>query len=52
MALIFCFWLKFVCRRVPLDYLVSAAALILFDQESSSPLTCLNNCVSLKRLKS
>ncbi|EPI45205.1 hypothetical protein HMPREF1582_01419 [Gardnerella vaginalis JCP8151A] len=25
--------------------LVSAAALILFDQESSSPLTCLNNCV-------
>ncbi|EPI55321.1 hypothetical protein HMPREF1573_01163 [Gardnerella vaginalis JCP7276] len=28
-----------------LDYLVSAAALILFDQESHSPLTCLNNCV-------
>ena len=28
-----------------LDYLVSAAALILFDQESPSPLTCLNNCV-------
>ena len=30
-----------------LDYLVSAAALILFDQESPSPLTCLNNCVYL-----
>ena len=30
-----------------LDYLVSAAALILFDQESPSPLTCLNNCVLL-----
>ena len=29
-----------------LDYLVSAAALILFDQESPSPLTCLNNCVA------
>ena len=28
-----------------LDYLVSAAALILFDQESPSPLACLNNCV-------
>ncbi|MFU0516104.1 hypothetical protein ACMZ7E_04900 [Gardnerella vaginalis] len=31
-----------------LDYLVSAAALILFDQESPSPLTCLSNCVLLK----
>ena len=31
-----------------LDCLVSAAALILFDQESPSPLTSLNNCVSLK----
>ena len=30
-----------------LYYLVSAAALILFDQESPSPLTRLNNCVSL-----
>ena len=30
-----------------LDYLVSSAALILFDQESPSPLTYLNNCVSL-----
>ena len=39
------FWLKFVCRRVSLDYLASAAALILFDQESPSPLTSLNNCV-------
>ena len=29
-----------------LYYLVSAAALILFDQESPSPLTCLNNCVA------
>ena len=29
-----------------LDYLVSAAALILFDQESPSPLTSLNNCVA------
>ena len=28
-----------------MDYLVSAAALILFDQESPSPLACLNNCV-------
>ena len=28
-----------------LDYLVSAAALILFDQESPSPPTYLNNCV-------
>ena len=41
----FVFGLKFVCRRVSLDYLVSAAALILFDQESPSPLTCFNNCV-------
>ena len=29
-----------------LDYLVSAAALILFDQESPSPLACLNFFVS------
>ena len=43
----FVFWLKFVCSGGLLDYLVSAAALILFDQESPSPLTCLNNCVSL-----
>jgi len=28
-----------------LDYLVSAAALILFDQESPRPLACLNFCV-------
>ena len=28
-----------------MDYWVSAAALILFDQESPSPLACLNNCV-------
>ncbi|PKZ44995.1 hypothetical protein CYJ68_07385 [Gardnerella vaginalis] len=34
-----------------LYYLVSAAALILFDQESPSPLTCLNNCVLLNRLR-
>ncbi|EPI41916.1 hypothetical protein HMPREF1586_00890 [Gardnerella vaginalis JCP8522] len=39
LALILFFGLKFVCRREPLDYLVSAAALILFDQESPSPLT-------------
>ena len=38
----FVFWLKFVCSGGSLDYLVSAAALILFDQESPSPLTCLN----------
>ncbi len=31
-----------------LDCLVSAAALILFDQESPSPLTCLNFCVLLQ----
>ena len=29
-----------------LDYLVSAAALILFDQESPSPLACWNFCVA------
>ncbi|EPI52478.1 hypothetical protein HMPREF1574_01451, partial [Gardnerella pickettii JCP7659] len=34
-----------------MDYLVSAAALILFDQESPSPLTCLNNYVLLNRLR-
>ncbi|EPI40998.1 hypothetical protein HMPREF1586_01265 [Gardnerella vaginalis JCP8522] len=28
-----------------MGYWVSAAALILFDQESPSPLACLNNCV-------
>ena len=44
----FVFWFKLVCRREPLDYLVSAAALILFDQESPSPLACLNNYVLLK----
>ena len=47
----FVFGLKFVCRRVSLDCLVSAAALILFDQESPSPLTSLNNCVLLNRLR-
>ena len=35
----FVFGLKFVCSGDSLDYLVSAAALILFDQESPSPLT-------------
>ena len=45
LALILFFELKLVCRRESLDYLVSAAALILFDQESPSPLTSLNNCV-------
>ena len=44
----FVFGLKFVCSGGSLDYLVSAAALILFDQESPSPLTCLSNCVLLK----
>ena len=43
----FVFWLKFVCSGWSLDYLVSAAALILFDQESPSPLACFNNCVLL-----
>ena len=42
----FVFWLKFVCSGDSLDCLVSAAALILFDQESPSPLTSLNNCVA------
>ena len=42
----FVFGLKFVCSGESLYYLVSAAALILFDQESPSPLTCLNNCVA------
>ena len=46
----FVFGLKFVCSCGSLDYLVSAAALILFDQESPSPLTSLNNCVLLKHL--
>ena len=45
LVLILFFELKFVCSGGLLDYLVSAAALILFDQESPSPLTCLNNCV-------
>ena len=43
----FVFWFRFVCSGDSLDYLVSAAALILFDQESPSPLTSLNNCVSI-----
>ncbi len=42
----FVFGLKFVCSGDSLDYLVSAAALILFDQESPSPLACLNFFVS------
>ena len=33
----FVFGFKFVCSGGSLDYLVSAAALILFDQESPSP---------------
>ena len=51
LALIFCFWFKFVCMCVSLGCLISAAALILFDQESPSPLTCLNNYVLLNRLR-
>ncbi|PKZ53229.1 hypothetical protein CYJ66_00130 [Gardnerella vaginalis] len=43
----FVFGLKFVCSGDSLDYLASAAALILFDQESPIPLTSLNNCVPL-----
>ena len=35
----FVFGFKFSCSGGSLDYLVSAAALILFDQESPSPLT-------------
>ena len=46
LALILFFVLMFVCSGDSLDYLVSAAALILFDQESPSPLTSLNNCVA------
>ncbi len=46
LVLILFFGLKFVCSGDSLDCLVSAAALILFDQESPSPLTSLNNCVA------